>query len=115
MKIPPAIVLAVSTSILLCGCGAREDGKVEALQSQITALQKQNTELAESVSNLEAGQQSLANRYGTYQDETSRMKLWVLDQVEQSEMNEITQRWILKTNLQDLIFKVGQTAIMSKQ
>ena len=100
--------------LILCGCQKPED--TTALKDQINNLQIQNDKLSLEVSNLQVqiSRFSVSTNSITSADIAS-LKLWTLDKLEQSEMAETERRYESESNLQNLIFKVGQTAIEAKQ
>jgi len=101
------LLFTLLVAALFCGCN-KPDPSVAQLRGQVADLQS-NVDLLRSELKQNAAVYSACGS-----NVETNVKLWTLDKLEDLEMQEVTNRFELQSNLQALIFKVGEIAIKSK-
>jgi len=102
-----SLLFTLVAAALLCGCN-KPDPAVAQIRGQVAELQS-NVDLLR----LELKQNAAVYSASGSNVETN-VKLWTLDKLEDMELREVSNRFELQTNLQALIFKVGEIAVQEK-
>lgn len=99
------IIAPLFLAAFLCGCNSGEDAKISALQVKLDQLQTKISAFT--------NQPTVTNQIS--QAQIAELKLWTLDHLEELQIEEATNRYVLETNLEALIFETARISVMSKQ